>query len=99
MQHGVIAGGCFPAASSLTGLGLALAKRRAAMEQYVGLDVSLKETSLCVVDQTGTTWSRSSTSCWTATACATAAFHIDVAFRVGLRNDVVFRVHSRLPTA
>ena len=23
------------------------------MEQYVGLDVSLKETSLCVVDQTG----------------------------------------------
>ena len=26
MQHGVIAGGCFPAASSLTGLGLALAK-------------------------------------------------------------------------
>ena len=25
------------------------------MEQYVGLDVSLKETSLCVVDQTGTT--------------------------------------------
>src|SRR5512132_233176 len=26
MQHGVIAGDCFPAASSLTGLGLALAK-------------------------------------------------------------------------
>src|SRR5512134_661902 len=26
LQHGVIAGGCFPAASSLTGLGLALAK-------------------------------------------------------------------------
>ena len=26
MQHGVIAGGCFPAASSLTELGLALAK-------------------------------------------------------------------------
>jgi hypothetical protein len=25
------------------------------MEQYVGLDASLKETSLCVVDQTGTT--------------------------------------------
>jgi hypothetical protein len=25
------------------------------MEQYVGLDVSLKETSPCVVDQTGTT--------------------------------------------
>ena len=25
------------------------------MEQYVGLDVSLRETSLCVVDQTGTT--------------------------------------------
>src|SRR5512146_1887026 len=25
-QHGVITGGCFPAASSLTGLGLALAK-------------------------------------------------------------------------
>ena len=23
------------------------------MEQYVGLDVSLKETSVCVVDQTG----------------------------------------------
>ena len=23
------------------------------MEQYVGMDVSLKETSLCVVDQTG----------------------------------------------
>jgi transposase len=55
MQHGVIAGGCFPAVSNPTGLGLALAKRRAAMEQYVGLDISLKETSLCVVDQTGTT--------------------------------------------
>jgi hypothetical protein len=25
------------------------------MEQYVGMDVSLKKTSLCVVDQTGTT--------------------------------------------
>jgi hypothetical protein len=25
------------------------------MEQYVGLNISLKETSLCVVDQTGTT--------------------------------------------
>ena len=26
---------------------------RAAMEYYVGLDVSLKQTSICVVDQTG----------------------------------------------
>ncbi|MGA9200717.1 MAG: hypothetical protein WBZ67_09440, partial [Pseudolabrys sp.] len=26
---------------------------RAAMEYYVGLDVSLKQTSICVVDQSG----------------------------------------------
>src|SRR5512132_395821 len=36
-------------------IGLGIGRRRAAMEQYVGLDISLKETSLCVVDQTGTT--------------------------------------------
>ena len=28
---------------------------RAAMEYYVGLDVSLKQTSICVVDRTGST--------------------------------------------
>src|SRR3981081_168783 len=32
---------------------LALQRWRAAMEFYVGLDVSLKQTSICVVDQTG----------------------------------------------
>src|SRR5262249_52987206 len=30
-----------------------LATRRAAMEHYVGLDVSLKQTSICVVNQVG----------------------------------------------
>ena len=28
-------------------------ERSAAMEQYVGLDVSIKETSICVVDSAG----------------------------------------------
>jgi hypothetical protein len=32
---------------------VALQRWRAAMEYYVGLDVSLKQTSICVVDQTG----------------------------------------------
>src|SRR6202041_963155 len=30
-----------------------LQRRRATMEHYVGLDVSLKQTAICVVDQTG----------------------------------------------
>src|SRR5277367_6891154 len=32
---------------------LVLQRWRSAMEYYVGLDVSLKQTSICVVDQTG----------------------------------------------
>ena len=37
---------------ALAGL-IAMNIRRAAMEYYVGLDVSLKETSICVVDGDG----------------------------------------------
>ena len=33
---------------------VALQSRRGEMEQYVGLDVSLKTTAICIVDRTGT---------------------------------------------
>lgn len=57
--HGVIPGQSHTEALRISSSGideahlLGPANRRAAMEHYVGLDVSLKLTAICVVDQTG----------------------------------------------
>src|ERR1700741_5211608 len=59
LQHGVIPGSSQTKAreSALQERwgqpDVALQRWRAAMECYVGLDVSLKQTSICVVDRTG----------------------------------------------
>ena len=46
----VIAGGCSPQATRSDSLGLSkAANRRATVKQYVGLDVSQKETAVCVM--------------------------------------------------
>ena len=50
----VIAGGCSPQHDSSDNLGLGGSfSRRTTMKQYVGLDVSQKETAVCVIDQDG----------------------------------------------
>jgi hypothetical protein len=60
----VIAGGS-PQATRSDSLGLSkAANRRAAVKQYVGLDVSQKETAVCVVDENGKR-SRPQASCYT----------------------------------
>jgi transposase len=63
--HGVITHGVIPGASHIEALGISspgtdgahlmgpCQLRRAAMDHYVGLDVSLKLTAICVVDGTG----------------------------------------------
>jgi transposase len=59
LQHGVIPGQSHTEALRISSLGideahlLGPANRRAAMEHYVGLDVSLKLTAICIVDRTG----------------------------------------------
>src|SRR5262245_27053590 len=60
LQHGVIPGPCHTKARGISSPGIdkgpphgALQSWRAAMEYYVGLDVSLKLTAICIVDQTG----------------------------------------------
>ena len=59
-QHGVIPGSSQTKAQRISSLEtyeviphVALQRWRATMEYYVGLDVSLKQTSICVVNQTG----------------------------------------------
>src|SRR6266478_9591556 len=61
LQHGVIPGSCHVKAQGISSPGTHEAilmwprnEWRAAMEHYVGLDVSLKQTSICVVSGTGT---------------------------------------------
>jgi transposase len=59
------------------------------MEQYVGLDVSLKETSLCVVDQTGTTL-------WQGKCASTPeslARRAPAATRIGLESGLLSTWH------
>ena len=59
LQHGVIPGSSHPwawesALKEERGRRVSTSqRRRASMETYVGLDVSLRRTSICVVDQTG----------------------------------------------
>src|SRR5215510_12232544 len=60
LQHVVIPGPCHTKARGISSPGIdegpphgALQSWRAAMEHYVGLDVSLKLTAICIVDQTG----------------------------------------------
>src|SRR6516164_9851073 len=60
LQHGVIPGSCHTKAQGISSPEMheAILMRprnewRAAMEYYVGLDVSLKQTSICVVNQVG----------------------------------------------
>src|SRR5262249_27614625 len=60
LQHGVISGPCHTKARGISSPGIdegpphgALQSWRGAMEHYVGLDVSLKLTAICIVDQTG----------------------------------------------
>ena len=63
------------------------------MEQYVGLDVSLKETSLCVVDQTGTTlWQG---KCASTPECIAAVLtrRAPGATRIGLESGLLSTWH------
>jgi transposase len=74
-------------------LGVALAKKRAAMEQYVGLDVSLKETSLCVVDQTGTTLWQGKCASTPESIAAVLARRAPGATRIGLESGLLSTWH------
>src|SRR3954468_23565592 len=59
LQHGVIPGSCHTKAQGISSPGTheaircGLARWRATMVHYIGLDVSLKKTSICVVNQAG----------------------------------------------
>jgi hypothetical protein len=60
LQHGVIPGSSHTQALGISSPGIdearpkgALQKWRDAMEHYVGLDVSLKLTAICIIDRTG----------------------------------------------
>jgi transposase len=59
------------------------------MEQYVGLDVSLKETSLCVVDQTGTTLWQGKCASTPECIAAVLARRAPGATRIGLESAAV----------
>src|SRR5512147_21598 len=56
------------------------------MEQYVGLDVSLKETSLCVVDQTGATLWQGKCASTPESIAAVLARRASGATRIGLES-------------
>ena len=56
------------------------------MEQYVGLDVSRKETSLCVVDQTGTTLWQGKCASTPESIAAVLARRAPGATRIGLES-------------
>src|SRR5512134_3955072 len=63
------------------------------MEQYVGLDVSLKETSLCVVDQTGTTLWQGKCASTPESIAAVVARRAPGATRIGLESGLLSTWH------
>src|SRR5512134_1645160 len=63
------------------------------MEQYVGLDVSLKETSLCVVDQTGTTLWQGKCASTPECIAAVLARRARGATRIGLESGLLSTWH------
>src|SRR5512134_2627522 len=63
------------------------------MEQYVGLDVSLKETSLCVVDQTGTTLWQGKCASTPECIAAVLARRAPGATRIGLESGLLSTWH------
>ena len=63
------------------------------MEQYVGLDVSLKETSLCVVDQTGTTLWQGKCASTPESIAAVLARRAPAATRIGLESGLLSTWH------
>src|SRR5512144_126107 len=63
------------------------------MERYVGLDVSLKETSLCVVDQTGTTLWQGKCASTPESIAAVLARRAPGATRIGLESGLLSTWH------
>ena len=63
------------------------------MEQYVGLDVSLKETSLCVVDQTGTTLWQGKCASTPECIAAVLARRAPGATRIGFESGLLSTWH------
>ena len=63
------------------------------MEQYVGLDVSLKETNLCVVDQTGTTLWQGKCASTPESIAAVLARRAPGATRIGLESGLLSTWH------
>ena len=63
------------------------------MEQYVGLDVSLKETSLCVVDQTGTTLWQGKCASTPESIAVVLARRAPGATRIGLESGLLSTWH------
>ena len=63
------------------------------MEQYVGLDVSLEETSLCVVDQTGTTLWQGKCASTPESIAAVLARRAPGATRIGLESGLLSTWH------
>src|SRR5512144_2661933 len=63
------------------------------MEQYVGLDVSLKETRLCVVDQTGTTLWQGKCASAPESIAAVLARKAPGATRIGLESGLLSTWH------
>jgi Transposase len=63
------------------------------MEKYVGLDVSLKETSLCVVDRTGTTLWQGKCASTPESIAAVLARRAPGAIRIGLESGLLSTWH------
>src|SRR5512132_1271877 len=63
------------------------------MEQYVGLDVSLKEASLCVVDQTGATLWQGKCASRPESVAAVVARRAPGATRIGLESGLLSTWH------
>src|SRR5512132_2513316 len=63
------------------------------MEKYVGLDVSLNETSLCVVDQTGTTLWQGKCASTPESIAAVLARRAPGATRIGLESGLLSTWH------
>src|SRR5512142_1360678 len=63
------------------------------MEQYVGLDVSLEETSLCVVDETGTTLWQGKCASTPESIAVVLARRAPEATRIGLESGLLSTWH------
>lgn len=61
------------------------------MERYVGLDVSLKQTSICVVDQSGSILREGVVDSDPEAITAFVRSHAPGVMRIGLETGCVFR--------